>query len=235
MDIVFSDLKRKSRLALKGKTMQVIYVTLFYFLLPVLMTAGVYYLLEYIEVGIHLKGYEVYANIVLSAIIVYLFTASPLTYGYYYFLRNIGTKYGKNSDLYAGFGRHLTLTLYGMVYTLFVVVGFMLFIIPGILALVNYSMGYFILLEDGRMGPIKALSESRRFIKGYRLKLIGFSLSFIGMGIINVLTFGLLTFYITPYFRLSLQHFYEQVKIERDLFEEGFSKQASYKGIKEMI
>jgi len=68
-------------------------------------------------------------------------------------------------------------------------VGFfcLLLIVPGVIVSLAYSMADYLLIENPEMGPIEALRESRRRMKGNKGRLFGLGLSFFGWIALNVI------------------------------------------------
>jgi uncharacterized membrane protein len=71
----------------------------------------------------------------------------------------------------------------GILYGLIVLAGFILFIIPGIVWVVKFSLCYYFVIDKG-LGPIQALKASSRATMGVKWQLFGFGLL---CGLINLL------------------------------------------------
>lgn len=67
----------------------------------------------------------------------------------------------------------------------------LLLIVPGVIVSLAYSMADYLLIENPEMGPIEALRESRRRMKGNKGRLFGLGLSFFGWIVLAVLTVAL--------------------------------------------
>ena len=74
-----------------------------------------------------------------------------------------------------------------------------------------YALIYFIIADED-IKAIAALRKSRVMMKGYKIKFVVLMLSFIGWYIGVVLTFGLLSLYVTPYMNATTANFYYIVK-----------------------
>jgi uncharacterized membrane protein len=85
-------------------------------------------------------------------------------------------------------------------------------VVPGIIAAIRYAMAYLIMAEDPAMTPFKALEASKALMAGHKADYALFVLSFIGWGIVSLLTFGLGTLYLLPYFNASKVNFYQAIK-----------------------
>jgi uncharacterized membrane protein len=74
-------------------------------------------------------------------------------------------------------------------YVSMVLVGFVLFILPGIfLAVRFYFYGYFI--SDGEMSPIEALRKSLEVTRGFGIELFVLAVAFMGLNILGMLCLG---------------------------------------------
>ena len=63
----------------------------------------------------------------------------------------------------------------------------LLLIVPGVIVSFSYSMADYLLIENPEMGPIEALRESRRRMKGNKGRFFGLSVSFTGWIALNVI------------------------------------------------
>jgi uncharacterized membrane protein len=123
--------------------------------------------------------------------------------------RNIKPRVG---DIFKGFdifGKALWLSI---ITGFFVMLWTMLFIIPGMVKALSYSMAPYILAENPNMTAREALRESKRITDGYKLKLFVLELSFIGWIMLGSLTLGLLYIWLTPYMNATLANAYLVIK-----------------------
>lgn len=88
----------------------------------------------------------------------------------------------------------------------------LLFIIPGIIKGLSYSMGMYILAEHPEMSATQALDESKRMMRGHKWELFVLQLSFIGWFLLVPFTMGLLLIWLTPYVKMSTTNFYNCIK-----------------------
>lgn len=93
-----------------------------------------------------------------------------------------------------------------------------LFIIPGIIKGISYSMAPYILIENEYyMSPSDALKESQRIMEGHKMEFLILLLSFIGWYLLGFLTCGIVMFYVDPYINMSIVNFYNQIKDESEI------------------
>ena len=106
----------------------------------------------------------------------------------------------------------LALKLIGtsLLFGLFVFLWSLLLIIPGIIKSLSYSQTFFLLKDHPEYSALQAISESKKRMKGYKGKLFLLYLSFIGWGLLSILTFGIGFLWLVPYIYTSLAAFYDQ-------------------------
>lgn len=98
---------------------------------------------------------------------------------------------------------------------LFVFLWSLLFIIPGIIKGFSYAMTQYILADCPDVKATDALKLSMRMMKGHKWEYFVLGLSFIGWGLLSVLTLGLVgAFYAGPYMRSSFAQYYLEVRNE---------------------
>ena len=76
----------------------------------------------------------------------------------------------------------------------------------------SYFMAPFILADNPNISPVQAITESRKIMNGHKMDLFLLGLSFIGWGLLVLITFGLLYIYVFPYMLITLQNFYDRIK-----------------------
>ncbi|WP_297989718.1 DUF975 family protein [Anoxybacillus sp.] len=106
----------------------------------------------------------------------------------------------------------LVLKLIGtsLLIALFVILWSLLFIIPGIIKSLSYSQTFFLLRDHPEYGALQAISESKKRMKGYKGKLFLLYVSFIGWGLLSIITLGIGLLWLIPYVYTSLAAFYDQ-------------------------
>jgi len=97
-----------------------------------------------------------------------------------------------------------------------VMVGTMLFIIPGIIFYMMYVQAYRIMIEKPEIGIMDALRESKEMMNGYKMDYFVFQLSFIGHFLLIMITFGLWVIYLMPYFVVADTNYYLHLKQVRN-------------------
>ena len=87
----------------------------------------------------------------------------------------------------------------------------LLLIIPGIMASYSYAMTNYILADYPELTASEAIARSKEMMKGNRFRLFCLDLSFIGWGILCLLTLGIGNLFLTPYTEASHAAFYREV------------------------
>ena len=152
-----------------------------------------------------------------SAGIGSLLLTGPLTIGLNAFCLSIfrGSDEGASLDAvfdkgFSNFGRKLGGYLWMQLFTF---LWSLLFVVPGIVKALSYAMTPYILTDCPNVPAQDALKLSMRMMKGHKWELFVFYLSFLGWGVLNALTLGLLgVFFLAPYQSNALAGYYDELK-----------------------
>ena len=101
--------------------------------------------------------------------------------------------------------------LTGILYNVFVAIGSMIFVIPGIIFSYSFSMAFYIINDHPDMTAMEALRESRRLMNGHKMQYFILNLSFIGWMLLGSLCFGVGTLWATAYMSTANAVFYEEL------------------------
>lgn len=145
--------------------------------------------------------------------IISLVIGSAVGIGYAQFnLDIVDDGYPKIGTLFGNFGQIKTAICAKLLMFLRIFVGFMLFFIPGIIAVYSYAMVNFVMAENPDMNAREALKESKRIMKGNRWRLFCLEISFFGWMLVSLLTLGLGFIWVLPYQQASIAAFYREAK-----------------------
>ena len=148
-----------------------------------------------------------------TAGIVTLIIGGPLELGLVaYFIKIKRQKSAQLEDLFSGFRQFEAALVLYVVRTVFIVLWMLLFIIPGIVAALRYSMSFYILHDNPDMSGMEALNRSKDMMEGQKGKLFGLYLSFIGWAFLCLFTLGIGYLWLFPYIKASEANFYEDLK-----------------------
>ena len=97
---------------------------------------------------------------------------------------------------------------------LFVNLWALLLIIPGLIKMYSYSMTPYILVDNPDLSANQAINMSRKMMKGHKFDLFFLHLSFIGWGVLAILTAGVGLLWLIPYMNTAQAAFYQEIKKE---------------------
>ena len=119
-------------------------------------------------------------------------------------------------DLFSEFDRFGQGFLQYFLRNLYILLWALLFVIPGIIKSYSYSMTPFIMEDNPNMAANEAITASRELMDGHKWDLFVLDLSFIGWGLLNILTLGIGSFWLNPYKNASYAAFYRHLIAERN-------------------
>ena len=143
--------------------------------------------------------------------------ALPLSWGLTVsLLRNHREESVDLENLFDGFrgGRYTRVFCALFLVNLFTFLWALLLIIPGIMKAFSYALTPYILLDEPELTARQAITRSCEIMEGRRWKLFCLYLSFIGWGILSLLTFGIGFLWLVPYMNASIAAFYENARAE---------------------
>lgn len=146
---------------------------------------------------------------------IWMFFMLPLMWGFYILFLNLtrGEKI-EYKRMFDGFHdwQRIGVTLLLMI--LYVFLWMLLFIVPGIIKSLSYSMTYYILKDDPQIKEEAAIELSKQMMEGHKMELFKLQLSFIGWALLSILSLGIGLFFLIPYMNTAFAHFYEDLKAE---------------------
>lgn len=142
-----------------------------------------------------------------------LFVCAPLSVGVrFLFLdvaRGAAVRFETIGEAFKHYGRYIiAIIIVGILTFLWT----LLFIVPGIVKALSYSMTYFIMRENPDMSGNEARKESMRMMAGHKAELFWLWLSFFGWAILCLLTLCIGFLWLSPYVRTSVAKFWEALK-----------------------
>ena len=94
---------------------------------------------------------------------------------------------------------------------LFTIFWSFLFIIPGIIAAISYSMSTYLFI-DGEENAMNCIKKSKNMMNGYKADYFIFNFSFFGWFVLSIITMGIALIYVVPYLQVSQILYYEELK-----------------------
>ncbi len=116
------------------------------------------------------------------------------------------------ADVFYGYSDFSSSVLVVIITALFTFLWSLLFVIPGIVKAISYSQAYYIIAENKGMPAIDAINRSKAMMHGHKMDYFVLQLSFIGWGLVGMLTFGIAFIWILPYMNATNANFYNSVK-----------------------
>ncbi len=118
----------------------------------------------------------------------------------------------KLEQVFYGFKQFFRAFLTYLLMNIFIFLWTLLLIIPGIIAMLAYSLTFFIIAEDDNIGAFEAIRKSREMMNGYKWKLFCLFLRFFLLSILCIFTLGIGYLWLIPYIQVSCAQFYLDVK-----------------------
>lgn len=209
-----SELRAQARERLEGKWGTFVLMTFLFYVIHVLLQIPGY-IGSLLEI---LSPENVLASLSFSNISNILsLLALPLSWGLTVsLLRNHREESVDLENLFDGFrgGRYTRVFCALFLVQLFTILWTLLLIIPGIMKAFSYALTPYILLDEPELTARQAITRSCEIMQGRRWKLFCLSLSFIGWGILSLLTFGIGFLWLVPYMNASIAAFYEDARAE---------------------
>jgi uncharacterized membrane protein len=147
-----------------------------------------------------------------------LIIAGPLMLGLAIFSLSISrNQEAKVTQIFEGFNQFERSLVAYLLMMLFTFLWSLLFIIPGIIAGISYSMIFFIIAEDSSISARDALKKSKKMMYGYKWKYFRLQLRFLGLGILCIFTLGIGFLWLVPYMQISMAKFYDDVKVIQEI------------------
>lgn len=142
-----------------------------------------------------------------------MIVGGPLTLGLAAFALNIAKgEHAEVGHLFTSSDRWLFALATYLLYMLAIIVGFILLIIPGIIAAIGLSQSFYILAENKEMDPVKALQESWKLMDGHKWDYFVFGLRFIPWALLCLLTLGIGILWLVPYMQVSFAKYYMELR-----------------------
>lgn len=148
-----------------------------------------------------------------AASLISLLISGPINFGVaFFFLKIVRGGNALIEDMFVGFKHFINTFVLNLLYIIFVLLWMLLLIVPGIIAVLKYSMAYYIMNDNPEISGLDALRESKEMMDGHKMDLFVLSLSFIGWFILGLITFGIGLLWVVPYYTAAKINFYESIR-----------------------
>ncbi len=144
--------------------------------------------------------------------IVALLVTGPFALGFAAVaLRIMRTEDIEIGQLFGGFKNFGTAFLVSLLNGIFIFLWTLLFIVPGIIKTYSYRLSYYILADNPSMSATEVRKRSIELMRGNKWRLFCLEFSFIGWQLLCILTLGILSFWVTPYYNAAIADFYQSL------------------------
>jgi len=117
------------------------------------------------------------------------------------------------TDIFLGFKNFWVALGAYLLLTIFIILWSILLIVPGVIATLRYSMTFYIIAENDSIGPLEAITKSKKIMYGNKWKLFCFSCRFLGWAVLCVITLGIGFLWLAPYISISFARFYDDIAV----------------------
>lgn len=115
------------------------------------------------------------------------------------------------NDLVSQYGHFLQYLIASVLYAIIVIAGLVLFIIPGIIFLVQFQFFSFVIIDED-LGPVEALKRSSELTYNAKGQLLLFILVSFGISLLGFLALGIGLLIAIPVIELALAYIYLELK-----------------------
>lgn len=150
----------------------------------------------------------------IAKLAVYVVLTLPLTYGVKKFFLTNADGEADLKELVVGFHKENYIRVVGtlLLESVFVVIGLILLIVPGVYLMYEYRLVCYLMAEEGLSG-MACLRRSKEMMAGHKMEAFKLDLSFIGWWLLSMVTLGIVgVFYVNPYKEATDVEFYRIVK-----------------------
>ena len=206
-----SELKEKARNDLKKKYKEVLLIVLFNLFIHCFSS----FLLSNLT---HLLGFDKIIALILECISS-LLVSSILSYGITsYYLKLSRCEKVEFKEIFSKSNLAFSYIFISIVTGIFVFLWSFLLIIPGFIAIINYSLIHYIKLDNPFLDEFELVKKSKKMMNGHKLDYLKLVFSFLGWFILGIFTFGILYLWLIPYVNATMANFYNQIKYEEITF-----------------
>lgn len=175
----------------------------------VILTVVYMLVMGVIPAALAVKVNESLGNIIQLALL-------PLGYGLAVaFLDGMRSGEGYRAEqLFIGFRDYNRIWGTGALVGLYSFLWTLLLVVPGIIKSYSYAMTWYVLRDEPELKYNGAIERSMAMMQGHKFDLFYLHLTFIGWGLLAILTLGIGFFWLCPYIYAAQAQFYADVKAE---------------------
>lgn len=211
------ELKRAALDQLKGKWLQAVLICFIAWLLTDAFTSGNLggQAFRYTQINGEFVRVPAESNpFKTTAGIINFILKGSITFGLAgFFLKLARNENPMIENLFNGFSYFLNTFLVNLITSIFTFLWMLLLFIPGIIAVLRYSMVYYIMNDNPNIGVMDAINLSKEMMRGHKGRLFLLWLSFLGWFILGLIPFGIGLLWVIPYYNAAKANFYEDLKL----------------------
>lgn len=174
--------------------------------------------------GLAIGSFVVYMIIVIgiqlipiAGAVVGLIIGGPFALGLTIFSLSISRNQNAElNQIFKGFENFGTALAANLLMGIFTLLWMLLLIVPGVIALLSYSMTLFIIADDKSVGAMEAINKSKAMMEGHKAQLFRLWLRLSGLGLLCILTLGIGFLWLAPYAYVVQAKFYDDLKGEAE-------------------
>ena len=129
-----------------------------------------------------------------------------------FFLPIARNKKVRVNTLFSEFKRYEFYTMVYLQFLLKLIIGTIIFIIPGLIAKYRYQLVPFVIADNPNItNPADALNKCKILMEGNKWRFFTLQMSFIGWWFLSVLTFGIGFLWLVPYMNVTFAKLYDDI------------------------
>lgn len=174
------------------------------------------------EIKVLMRGFMVFMAIagiiimffMIIGILLSIFVVNPLRVGGYNYFNRLHDGTTKFTNIFGGFKNgHYRASVRNMfLKDLYETLWTMLFIIPGIIKGYSYWMVPYITADNPNLSASRVFEISKKTMKGDKWHTFVLQLSFIGWTLLEIISFGIASYFISPYKEATYAELYAALK-----------------------
>lgn len=153
---------------------------------------------------------DLYSNFGVSPLVILI--TGPMTLGLYIFtLAFLNEESLEFKKIFSGFKFYFKALFASVIYSVVILIGFVLFIIPGIVFAMMFSQVYFIIADNPEVGVIEAFKQSKAMMYGHKWQFFKLSLRYVFYFLLGIFTLFIWWLWLIPQNYISFGLFYKNI------------------------
>jgi uncharacterized membrane protein len=153
---------------------------------------------------------DLYSNFGVSPLVILI--TGPMTLGLYIFtLAFLNEESLEFKRIFSGFKFYFKALFASVIYLVVVLIGFVLFIIPGIVFAMMFSQVYFIIADNPEVGVIEAFKQSKAMMHGHKWQFFILSLRYAFYFLLGIFTLFIWWLWLIPQNYITFGLFYKNI------------------------